>query len=273
MLIQKMNAVFKRQQKNPATQYKYSYWIVQYANFLQSAQLNGATSDKEKVHTFLLQADIKAAATKKQAISALRWLYKYILEKETPIPYRFIRPARKFPEFLTPSEVWSEMQKLSGTHQLMAMLFYGSGLSLAEVMSLKEPNIFPRDLLLHIAQRDIPLDTRAVPLYEEKQRANIRSRGTRRNCPRWVFPSRRNPRKHVVNVSFGMACKYHAVDVRFTPSTLRASFIVWAIRTHGIAQAQAWTELGNVRMSQYLEMSKHYPQVISPLDTLPGPID
>ncbi len=115
MLIQKMNAVFKRQQKNPATQYKYSYWIVQYANFLQSAQLNGATSDKEKVHTFLLQADMKAAATKKHAISALRWLYKYILEKDTPIPYRYIRPARKFPEFLTPPEVWSEMQKLSGT--------------------------------------------------------------------------------------------------------------------------------------------------------------
>jgi site-specific recombinase XerD len=76
-----------------------------------------------------------AASTQNQALSALLFLYRHILE--SPLPWlddmeRAKRPAR-LPTVLTVREVQAVLAQMQGTRRLMAALLYGAGLRLLEM--------------------------------------------------------------------------------------------------------------------------------------------
>ena len=75
-----------------------------------------------------------AASTQNQALSALLFLYRHVLD--SPLPWlddveRARRPAR-LPTVLTISEVKAVLGALGPTHRLTAALLYGSGMRLME---------------------------------------------------------------------------------------------------------------------------------------------
>jgi integron integrase len=106
-----------------------------------------------------------AVSTQNQALAALLFLYKVVLEmplEERIDASRAKRPER-LPVVLTREEVRSVLGQLSGVHHLMASLLYGSGLRLMECLRMRVKDVdFGQN---HILVRDGKgQKDRAVPL-------------------------------------------------------------------------------------------------------------
>jgi integron integrase len=84
-----------------------------------------------------------AASTQNQALSALLFLYREVLDQDVPWlndVVRTKRPAR-LPVVLTRDEVRAVLRQLRGTPRLMAILLYGSGLRLLECARLRVKDV------------------------------------------------------------------------------------------------------------------------------------
>jgi integron integrase len=80
-----------------------------------------------------------APSTQNQALAALLFLYRVILRIEIEAPQDLVRARRpqRIPVVLAPDEVLRLLDQLSGVHQLIATLLYGSGLRLLEALRLR----------------------------------------------------------------------------------------------------------------------------------------
>jgi integrase len=80
-----------------------------------------------------------SAATQKQALSALLFLYQQVLKQELDGRIDAIRAKRPqyLPTVLTPDEVRSILAQMSGVHLLITQILYGNGLRQTECLSLR----------------------------------------------------------------------------------------------------------------------------------------
>ena len=80
-----------------------------------------------------------AASTQNQALSALLFLYRDVLEVDLPWLDGVVRARRpeRLPVVLTRDEVRSVLQRLDGAPRLMACLLYGAGLRVLECCRLR----------------------------------------------------------------------------------------------------------------------------------------
>jgi integrase len=80
-----------------------------------------------------------AASTQNQALNAIVFLYKHVLELELGNFNQFTRAKRprKLPVVLTPDEVARPIETLEQPFWLMATLLYGSGLRLMDCLRLR----------------------------------------------------------------------------------------------------------------------------------------
>lgn len=95
-----------------------------------------------EIEAFLTHLAIEgnvASATQNQALSALLFLYQEVLCQPLDGRIDAIRAkrSRKLPTVLTPDEVRSVLQQMSGVHRIIVQLLYGSGLRLREAMQLR----------------------------------------------------------------------------------------------------------------------------------------
>ena len=99
--------------------------------------------------TFLAVDKHVSPSTQNQALSALLFLYKQVLEQELEWMDDIVRAKRseRIPEVLSPDQVRQLINHLAGTHQLMARLLYGTGMRLMEVVRLRV-----RDVDFHYRQ-------------------------------------------------------------------------------------------------------------------------
>jgi integron integrase len=84
-----------------------------------------------------------AASTQNQALSALLFLYRYVLHQDLPWLEDVVRARRPkhLPVVLTRDEVKAVISKLDGTPRLMATLLYGSGLRVLECARLRVQDV------------------------------------------------------------------------------------------------------------------------------------
>lgn len=84
-----------------------------------------------------------SAATHGQALSALLFLYKEVLNVNLPWLNDLQRPKKstRLPVVLTVSEIELLLTHLSGIHLLMAKMLYGTGMRLMELLSLRIKDI------------------------------------------------------------------------------------------------------------------------------------
>lgn len=223
----------------------------QYTEFL--CQQNVATlSVQEKISTFLVQhTKNHSANTTRQAIAAIRWLYTHILHEDMSPPR--VKTARRIPDRFSKEYLALELSKLPIRYQFMGWVFYGSGLTLHEAITLKHEQIVASRIHLPGRTLPSPLCQQAIILYASLKQPDG-----------YIFPSRRTPEKPMTNTLFLHACRTHDVERRITPRALRANFILMAIEHYGAAWTQAVTGLSSARLAQYLEMIP--PKVKSPLD-------
>jgi integron integrase len=92
-----------------------------------------------------------AAATQSQALSALLFLYREVLEVTLPWLDNVTRakPSRHLPVVLTPAEVRAVLDRMDGVYGLMARLLYGTGMRLMECVRLRVKDVdFGRNEIL-----------------------------------------------------------------------------------------------------------------------------
>jgi integron integrase len=123
------------------TEQTYCDWIMRYIRF-HNAKTHPKKMGKKEIESFLSHLAIEAkvsASTQRQALNAIIFLYKKVLD--IPIDEK-LEPAKarrhpRPPVVMTESEVSSMLSHMQGIHLLMAKLLYGSGLRLMECIRLR----------------------------------------------------------------------------------------------------------------------------------------
>lgn len=111
-----------------------------------------------------------AAGTQNQALSALLFLYREVLQQDLPWMSDVVRARRprRLPVVLTRDEVYRLLAQLEGRDWLMASLLYGSGMRLMECMRLrvKDVDFLRRDIIVREGKgnkdRHVPLPRKLV---------------------------------------------------------------------------------------------------------------
>jgi integron integrase len=126
------------------TEQIYLHWIRRYVKFHDRRHPRGL--GHEGVEKFLSHLAVEAkvgASTQNQALQALLFLYRQVLDIDLPWLENVMHASRPkpLPVVLTPSEVRSVLAQLEGTTWLVANLLYGSGLRLMESLRLRVKDI------------------------------------------------------------------------------------------------------------------------------------
>ncbi|MBP9219001.1 MAG: integron integrase [Sterolibacterium sp.] len=129
------------------TETQYAQWIRRFILFHDKRHPRELCElGAREVEAFLTHLAVEgnvAAATQNQALSALLFLYREVLEIDLPWlddVVRAKRPAR-LPVVLTRSEVTAVLGRMTGTHALMARLLYGTGMRLMECVRLRVKDV------------------------------------------------------------------------------------------------------------------------------------
>ena len=93
--------------------------------------------------TYLAKEGYVSSSTQNQALNALLFLYRNVLQIDLPVPLHALRAKRSehLPTVLSKDEVASVLAGMQGLHQLMAKLLYGCGLRLMECLRLRVKDI------------------------------------------------------------------------------------------------------------------------------------
>jgi integrase len=156
-LLQLLQSNLRLRHLSRRTEAAYVYWTKRFIRF--SGLRHPSELDASDVRHFLshLVVDRKlSAATQQQALSALLFLYRHVvgrsLEELGRLPRG--RVPTTLPVVMTPEEVERVLSLLGGTHRLVGLLLYGSGLRLTECLMLrvKDVDLERRELLVRRAK-------------------------------------------------------------------------------------------------------------------------
>jgi integron integrase len=126
------------------TEQTYVDWIKRYLLFHH--EKHPREMGAEEIRAFLTHLATErnvAAATQNQALNAILFLYREVLKIELGNIGDYLRAKRpkRLPTVLTKTEVQSIIKYLSGVERLVIQLLYGSGLRLAEALSLRVKDV------------------------------------------------------------------------------------------------------------------------------------
>ena len=126
------------------TEKVYLEWVKRFIRFhkYRHPQEMGAAEVEAFLSHLAVRRDV-AASTQNQALSAILFLYKQVLQIELPWMDGVIRARRpqRLPVVLTRDEVASVLAQLDGTLWLVGSLLYGSGMRLMEVLRLRVKDV------------------------------------------------------------------------------------------------------------------------------------
>jgi integron integrase len=139
-LLEQVRESIRTKHYSYRTEKTYVDWIKRFILFhgKRHPKEMGAEEVQEYI-TYLANERQVASSTQNQALSAITFLYKYVLQKEIALPADIIRPNRpeRLPTVLSHQEAMSVIQKMDGTTKLIAQLLYGSGLRVSECLQLR----------------------------------------------------------------------------------------------------------------------------------------
>lgn len=126
------------------TETVYLDWVRRFIRFhkYRHPQEMGAPEVEAFLSDLAVRRDV-AASTQNQALSAILFLYRQVLQMELPWLDGVVRARRpqRLPVVLTQEEVAAVLAQLDGTLWLVANLLYGSGMRLMEVLRLRVKDV------------------------------------------------------------------------------------------------------------------------------------
>jgi integron integrase len=139
-LLDQVREIIRTKHYSYRTEQTYVDWIKRFILFHKKRHPREMGAEEVQAYiTYLANERRVAASTQNQALSAIVFLYKYVLQKEIILPSDIIRPGRpeRLPTVLSHQEAMSVINKMSGSTKLIAQLLYGSGLRITECLHLR----------------------------------------------------------------------------------------------------------------------------------------
>jgi integron integrase len=143
-LLDQVRAEIRLRHYSIRTEHTYVQWVVDFVRF--HGMRHPSEMGGPEIHVYLshLATDRNVAAkTQNQALCALVFLYTQVLKKD-PGDFSGIVRAKlpeRVPVVLSVEEVEQVMRHMSGLHKLMAVLMYGTGMRIIEVIRLRVKDI------------------------------------------------------------------------------------------------------------------------------------
>ena len=170
-LVEQVRDAIRLRHYSIRTEDAYVNWIIRFILFHNKR--HPKDMGIREIEEFLTHLAVKghvASSTQNQAYSAILFLYREVLRKELEGPIGAIRAKkpRRLPTVLSKVEALRVIGAMSGVHQLMAKLLYGSGLRLMECLRLRVKDAdFGQN---HIIVRDAKGMKDRVALFPESLR-------------------------------------------------------------------------------------------------------
>jgi integron integrase len=154
-LLDQVRAAVRVRHMALSTEKAYAHWIRRFILFHNKR--HPAEMGKQEVSDFLTHLAVEgkvASSTQNQALAALLFLYRVVLEQEFGWLEDVVRAKRprRIPVVFTHQEALAVLANLEGVHWLIGKLLYGSGLRVTECLRLRVKDLdFAR---LQITVRD-----------------------------------------------------------------------------------------------------------------------
>lgn len=205
------------------TEQAYCNWILRYIKF-HGGEKHPREMGKKEIEQFLSHLSYNrnvAASTQRQALNAIIFLYKQVLDISIDEELEHSRSKRhpRLPVVLIQKEVKSVLDQMQGVHLLMTKLLYGGGLRLMECIRLRVGDVdfekeklyvrdgkggkdrvtlFPKsiheDLRVHLLKvkklHDQDLDNGYGEVYLPHALARKYPSAAKEFCWQYVFPSK-----------------------------------------------------------------------------------
>lgn len=151
-LLDQVRAAIRVRHYSIRTEQAYVHWIARFIRFsgMRHPRDMGARDVTAFLSALATESDV-AAATQHQALSAVLFLYRYVLEIELPWLDDLVRPKKpaRLPTVLNTDEVSCLLDSFCPEHALMARLLYGTGMRLMECLRLRVKDVdFTRSEIL-----------------------------------------------------------------------------------------------------------------------------
>jgi integrase/recombinase XerD len=257
---------------SPRTQRVYIDCVAAFAlHFRRSPEVLGPN----EIRTYLLylRDDRKVSWSRfKQTVSALRFLYRYTLDREELVPYiPYPRGEKRLPTVLSVEEVQRFLSSIPNPkHYAALMTAYAAGLRVSEVVGLRVHDIDSQRMVIHVRQGKGRRD-RTVML--SKQLLSVLRAYVQFVRPKeWLFPGRSPDRPltaRSLQTACPKACEASGLHKHITVHTLRHTFATHLLEAGTDVRAiQALLGHGSLRTTQgYMHVSTQR------LGSIPSPLD
>ncbi|GAK61684.1 integron integrase [Candidatus Vecturithrix granuli] len=143
-LLEQVRDVMQFHHYSIRTEQTYIEWIRRYILFHKKRHPKEmGVPEIEAFLTYLAVEKHVTASTQNQALSALILLYRHVLHCDLQGRICALRAKKStnLPTVMTKEEVFRVIENLSGIHQLIAKLLYGSGLRIMECLRLRVKDV------------------------------------------------------------------------------------------------------------------------------------
>ncbi len=143
-LLEQVSDRIHIKQYSTKTEQAYLNWIKQYILFHDKKHpADLSAQDLENFLTYLATERNVAASTQNQALSAILFLYREVLDIPLETDFQFVgaKKPKRLPIVLSRDEVQSVLDRMTGTTKIIGQLLYGSGLRISEAIRLRVQNI------------------------------------------------------------------------------------------------------------------------------------
>lgn len=180
-LLDQVRNVLRLHHYSIHTETSYVDWIKRYIRFHRMTSRDDLADAERKIEAFLTDLAVHgkvAPSTQNQAMNALVFLYRQVLEQPLDEKIDAIRAERKpnVPVVLTREEVGRVIALMERTPQLVVKMLYGSGLRMTEALRLriKDVDFAMRQVTVRSGKGDrdrvTTLAASAIPLLEAHMR-------------------------------------------------------------------------------------------------------
>lgn len=139
-LFSVVQACIRARHMSLRTEKTYLHWIRRYVRFHDRRHPRSLGAPEVEAFLTSLAVDNQVSApTQNQALAAILFLYREVLEIKLPWLSEVVRAKRsqRLPVVLSREEVSRVLEKISGIEWLVASLLYGTGMRLGECVSLR----------------------------------------------------------------------------------------------------------------------------------------
>ena len=143
-LLDRLRNAIRSRHYSRRTEEAYLMWAKRFILFHNKRHPSAMGGDEVNAFLSSLAIDDRvSASTQNQALNALLFLYRHVLQDPLPWLQDVVRARRPMhlPAVLTPDEVRTVIGLIRGVSQLVAQLLYGSGLRLLEALTLRVKDV------------------------------------------------------------------------------------------------------------------------------------